>query len=43
MYRYQKHDMPVYTREEFVYQDGGTVTLDWAFSNDTQYRQVSQI
>ena len=27
--------MADYMRQEFVYKDGGTITLDWAFSKDT--------
>jgi hypothetical protein len=36
MYKYQKEDMANYTREEFVYNDGGTITLDWAFAIDSE-------
>lgn len=28
--------MPDYTRQEFIYKDGGTVTLDWAFANGAE-------
>lgn len=36
MYRYQKEDMPNYTRQEFIYKDGGTITLDWAFARGSR-------
>ena len=26
--------MPQYTRQEFIYKDGGTITLDWAFDKE---------
>ena len=32
--------MAKYTREEFVYKDGGTITLDWAYSCDSKYDKL---
>jgi len=28
--------MPQYTRKQFVYKDGGTITLDWAYATDSK-------
>lgn len=28
--------MPQYTRKLFVYKDGGTITLDWAYATDSK-------